>query len=341
MGNTRVSFGRNSAGALEIIDVNDYYPFGMNHLKSGNSFFGAGSYKNYKYQGQELQETGFYSFKWRNYMPDVGRFTTIDPLAEKYPYNSTFAFQENKLGMGVELEGLELLKNHSGFFAIHGNEMKVVRAPASQISNGHATFTAGDIGLSTSGYNPGSVRMSDGSSGLKLNSFKYNGPVANSNAQMSDALNYPSSNSDRQRPTTTKTGAEMWNLKQVAADRAVAADKGVREIVALIYLGANIPDAIKSTEAYTQASKDVQLVNSQAKTMDIAIDLVNESGIEMNQQTRNDVINFVFDGTVPNPGAGLMPNSLIIQNGTQILRNNNLPVQPLNEQLNTNKKVLP
>ncbi|REC66020.1 hypothetical protein DRF58_17255, partial [Epilithonimonas hispanica] len=55
-----------------------------------------------------MQETGFYSFKWRNYMPDVGRFFNIDPLAEKYAYNSTYAFQENKMGLGRELEGLEL-----------------------------------------------------------------------------------------------------------------------------------------------------------------------------------------------------------------------------------------
>ncbi|WP_308003316.1 DUF6443 domain-containing protein, partial [uncultured Chryseobacterium sp.] len=48
LGNTRVSFGKNSAGVLEIVDANDYYPFGMNHLKSGNSFFGSSSYKNYK-----------------------------------------------------------------------------------------------------------------------------------------------------------------------------------------------------------------------------------------------------------------------------------------------------
>jgi hypothetical protein len=75
--------------------------------------------------------------------------------------------------------------------------------------------------------------------------------------------------------------------------------------------------------------------------MALAIDLVNSSGINMTSQTRNDVVNYVFDGTVPNPGAGLMPNSLIIQNGTQILRNNKLPIQPLDEQINTNKSVLP
>jgi len=36
------------------------------------------------------------------------RFFNVDPLSEKYPYNSTFAFQENKMGLGRELEGLEL-----------------------------------------------------------------------------------------------------------------------------------------------------------------------------------------------------------------------------------------
>ncbi|MFP3831277.1 DUF6443 domain-containing protein [Chryseobacterium sp. SIMBA_028] len=91
LGNVRVSFGRNSAGALEIVDANDYYPFGMNHLKTGHSFYGQGSYKNYKYNGKELQETGMYDYGARFYMADIGRWGVIDPLAEKYrrwsPYN--------------------------------------------------------------------------------------------------------------------------------------------------------------------------------------------------------------------------------------------------------------
>ena len=33
---------------------------------------------------------------------------SIDPLSEKYGYNSTYAFQENKMGIGRELEGLEV-----------------------------------------------------------------------------------------------------------------------------------------------------------------------------------------------------------------------------------------
>ncbi|MFN1219085.1 RHS repeat-associated core domain-containing protein [Chryseobacterium kwangjuense] len=83
------------------------YPFGLKH--EGYNVLGGNPAYKYKYQGQELQETGFYSFKWRNYIPDLGRFFNIDPLAEKFPYNTPYAFQENKLGMGREFEGLELV----------------------------------------------------------------------------------------------------------------------------------------------------------------------------------------------------------------------------------------
>ncbi len=94
LGNTRVSFGRSSSGIVQIVDVNDYYPFGMNHLGTGSALFGQGSYKNYKYNGKELQETGVYDYGARMYMPDIGRWGVVDPLAEKMtrhsPYNYAF-----------------------------------------------------------------------------------------------------------------------------------------------------------------------------------------------------------------------------------------------------------
>jgi len=65
----------------------------------------------YWYQEQERQtdlDLKWDSFKYRNYDYAIGRFMSIDPLAEKYPYNSTYAFQENKLGLGTEFEGLEV-----------------------------------------------------------------------------------------------------------------------------------------------------------------------------------------------------------------------------------------
>ncbi|WP_316931442.1 RHS repeat-associated core domain-containing protein [Chryseobacterium sp. UNC8MFCol] len=52
------------------------------------------NYHAYKFGGKELQETGMYDFGARMYMPDLGRWGVIDPLAEamrRYsPYNYAF-----------------------------------------------------------------------------------------------------------------------------------------------------------------------------------------------------------------------------------------------------------
>ena len=88
-----------------------------------------GTENNYQtYQGQEIhKELGLdaIEFKYRFYYPDVGRFWSIDPLAEKYNYNSTYAFGENKLGMGIELEGLEVFPTELAvWFSIKASELK-------------------------------------------------------------------------------------------------------------------------------------------------------------------------------------------------------------------------
>lgn len=48
-----------------------------------------------------------YEFKWRMDDSQTRRFWQVDPLADKYVYNSPYAFSENKVTAHVELEGLE------------------------------------------------------------------------------------------------------------------------------------------------------------------------------------------------------------------------------------------
>ncbi len=93
LGNVRVTFVKNNAGVLQAMDTNNYYPFGLNHI--GGSFSSNfGSYYNYKYNGKELQETGWSDYGARMYMADLGRWGVVDPLAEKSsrwsPYNYAF-----------------------------------------------------------------------------------------------------------------------------------------------------------------------------------------------------------------------------------------------------------
>ena len=86
-----------------IEQLDDYRPFGLtfNSYQSGVG-------NRYQFQGQEHQdETGWDIFKWRNSDPSIGRFFNIDPLAESFYYNSTYAFSENKVVSHIELEGLE------------------------------------------------------------------------------------------------------------------------------------------------------------------------------------------------------------------------------------------
>ncbi|WP_347067853.1 RHS repeat-associated core domain-containing protein [Flavobacterium sp. WV_118_3] len=94
----------------DVLSYSDYYPFGM--LQDARH----GSKANYRYgfQGQEMDneikgEGNSLNYTFRMHDPRVGRFFAVDPLAHKYPWNSPYAFSENRVMDGIELEGLEFL----------------------------------------------------------------------------------------------------------------------------------------------------------------------------------------------------------------------------------------
>src|SRR5690606_10590645 len=64
----------------------------------------------YKYNGKEFQDElglNWDSFKYRNYDYAIGRFMSIDPLAEQYSYQSPYIFSENRVVDAWELEEKE------------------------------------------------------------------------------------------------------------------------------------------------------------------------------------------------------------------------------------------
>ncbi len=73
-----------------------------------------GQSDNYRYgfQGQEKDdeikgEGNSLNYTFRMHDPRIGRFLSLDPLSPKYPHNSPYAFSENRVIDGVELEGGE------------------------------------------------------------------------------------------------------------------------------------------------------------------------------------------------------------------------------------------
>lgn len=86
LGNARVSY----ANSYYISEENNYYPFGLKHTGYNNDG-GSPTYQ-YKYNGKELQETGMYDYGARFYMPDIGRWGVVDPLAEKYANLSPYIY---------------------------------------------------------------------------------------------------------------------------------------------------------------------------------------------------------------------------------------------------------
>jgi RHS repeat-associated protein len=93
-----------------LLEETHYYPFGLTMAGISSKAFGKVENKKEKFQGQEFNDdldVNYYEFKWRHHDPQIGRFIQIDPLANEYVYNSTYAFSENKVTNHIELEGLE------------------------------------------------------------------------------------------------------------------------------------------------------------------------------------------------------------------------------------------
>lgn len=94
-----------------MLAVTNHSPFGV--TLSGRNFTLTGAEKGrFGFQGQENDneikgEGNSVNYTYRMHDPRLGRFFAVDPLRDKYPYNSPYSFSENRVIDAVELEGLE------------------------------------------------------------------------------------------------------------------------------------------------------------------------------------------------------------------------------------------
>ncbi len=124
LGNIRVSYTENDNPNLLpiMIEENHYYPFGLKHKKYGMADAVPALAFNYKYNGKEYQDElglNLYDFHFRQYMQDLGRTTTLDPLAEMFYSQSPYSFLNNNPLSFVDPTGMA-----SDDWRIHYTDMK-------------------------------------------------------------------------------------------------------------------------------------------------------------------------------------------------------------------------
>ena len=82
-----------ASASRSIVQSNHYYPFGMSFAEGSTT-----SQQPYKYNGKELDtERGLnlYDYSARYMDPALERFSTVDPMAEKYYDSSPYAYTAN------------------------------------------------------------------------------------------------------------------------------------------------------------------------------------------------------------------------------------------------------
>ncbi len=116
LGNIRLSYTDSDPDpeveTLEIIEENNYYPFGlkMRGFNEMNSALGNSVAQRWKFGGNEYQEElnlGWYDITARNYNPELGRWMNIDPLADKFPQISSYVYTLNNPINFVDFDGRE------------------------------------------------------------------------------------------------------------------------------------------------------------------------------------------------------------------------------------------
>ena len=110
-----------------VLEETHYYPFGLTMSGiSSNALKGSNYPENkVKFNGKELQSREFsdgiglewYDYKNRFYDPQIGRFFVTDPLADKFPYYSTYQFAGNEVPNAIDIDGLEPWYTRDGSLA--------------------------------------------------------------------------------------------------------------------------------------------------------------------------------------------------------------------------------
>jgi RHS repeat-associated protein len=295
-----------------LLEVTHYYPFGLTMEGiSSNALKGSNYPENKKkFASQDLDQEldlNWYQFKYRSMDPQIGRFVQIDPLSNKYPSNSTYAYAENKVTMGTDLEGLELLPFNSAWFRaavssqpIYGTNLTSQQRRVDVVSSnvpavfkdesGALMFSASSVGVTPDGL---------------LNSST--GPTIRPGSGLPASPDWPFKQGDPD--ATGSTGG--WRIGNDLERNKEYADKG-SGLSGLPQEGHNWITLYRSAPIWNALVKLRTNVDSYDKAASIA------GNSFSSPQRRADLTNFINDGKLPSLDLNNLKGSL--QSGIDIMQ---------------------
>jgi RHS repeat-associated protein len=102
--------------SLEVLQRNYYYPFGME--MEGPWQAATAPRADYLYNGKELEEElklNWYAYGFRYYDPSIGRFTGVDPMAEKYAAWGAYSYVLDNPILNIDPRGDTFRTTQEGF----------------------------------------------------------------------------------------------------------------------------------------------------------------------------------------------------------------------------------
>lgn len=299
----------------DVASANDYYPFGM--MMPGRSYSATSGYR-YGFNGKENDnevkgEGNEQDYGLRIYDPRVGRFLSVDPLQKQFPFYTPYQFASNRPIDGIDLDGGEFLSNSVAMFYLSEGKvlLKNEKVPeALRDAAGKPQFDAAGVGLTSGGIATAPsnyVELRQGGYN-NLPSTPWTFAVEGASVDGVEDL-YRFSNGTSYYSVSSGVGATPFT-GITPAHTLSGGLTGLVEGAKYVKMFQSIDDwdAKRKLNGQIQTFDKVAKLVDQYITMDGGLNTVD--AFASGQFTRDQLINFVLDGSLPEGGVFNPANNL-------------------------------